>query len=162
MALDQFLELDGIKGESTDKVHKDKIDVLAWSFGASNSGSAHQGGGAGSGKSSFQDLSATKYIDKSSPVLMAAVATGEHIKKGTLYVRKAGGKSPIEYYKIDMEEILVTSVSQGGSGGEDRLTENLSLNFAKFTVKYQQQKPDGSKEGGEIPFTYDIAGNAAE
>ncbi len=60
MAMDQFLELDGIKGESTDKVHKEKIDVLAWSFSGSNSGSAHQGGGAGSGKSSFSDLSITK------------------------------------------------------------------------------------------------------
>ncbi len=162
MAMDQFLELDGIKGESTDKVHKEKIDVLAWSFSGSNSGSAHQGGGAGSGKSSFSDLSITKYIDKSSPVLWKCVSTGEHIPKGTLYVRKAGGKAPIEYWKIEMTECLVTSLSTGGSGGEDRLTENVALNFAKFKVIYQEQKPDGSKEGGEIPFTYDIAGNAPE
>src|SRR5919197_1518553 len=70
MAVDMFLHVDGIKGESRDAQHKDDIDVLAWSWGASNSGSAHMGGGGGSGKVNVQDLSITKYVDKSSPLLL--------------------------------------------------------------------------------------------
>lgn len=157
MAMDMFLSLDGIKGESRDHKHKDTIQVLAWSWGMSNSGSAHHGSGAGSGKANFQDLSLTHYIDKASAALMMHCATGKHIKKGQLIVRKAGDK-PLEYLKIDMEDILISSVSTGGSGGEDRLTENVSLNFAVVKMAYQAQKADGSGEpGGE--FGYNIPGN---
>ncbi len=70
MAVDMFLKLDGVNGESKDKTHIKDIDVLSWSWGMSNSGSAHVGGGAGSGKVNVQDVSVTKYIDSSSPKLM--------------------------------------------------------------------------------------------
>ena len=77
MAVDMFLKLDGVKGESKDKVHTNEIDVLAWSWGMSNSGTAHVGGGAGSGKVSVQDLSFTKYVDSSSPNLMLNCCNGK-------------------------------------------------------------------------------------
>ena len=121
MAVDMFMKLEGITGEAQDSKHKGEIDVLAWSWGASNSGSAHVGGGAGSGKANFQDLSFTKYVDLSSTSLLQATSTGKHITKATLVVRKAG-ENPLEYLTITMTEVLVTSVSTGGSGGEDRLT----------------------------------------
>src|SRR5436309_3177107 len=72
VAKDMFLKLGNLKGEAKDKAHKEEIDVLAWSWGVSNTGSAHAGGGAGSGKCSVRDLSFTKYIDKSSPDLILA------------------------------------------------------------------------------------------
>ena len=84
MAVDMFIKMDGIKGESGDKSHKEEINVLAWSWGMSNSGSAHLGGGAGSGKVNVQDLSLTKYIDKSSPDLMLCCCNGKHIAKAQL------------------------------------------------------------------------------
>ena len=66
MAIDMILDLTGeIQGEAQDYKHKDEIDVLAWSWGVSQSGSFHQGLGGGAGKANFQDLSVTKYIDKS-------------------------------------------------------------------------------------------------
>ena len=74
-------------------------------------------------------------------------------------VRKAGGDNPVEYLKIKMTDVLITSVSTGGSGGEDRLTENVTLNFAKVNSEYQPQKKDGSKDGGPIPFGWDIEEN---
>lgn len=159
MAVDMFLNIEGeIGGESQDKTHKGEIDVLAWSWGMSNSGSFHTGGGGGSGKANFQDLSVTKWIDKASPILMLYCANGDHFSKARLTVRKAG-KTPLEYMIIDMTNVLITSVSTGGSGGEDRLTENISLNFAQVKVAYKEQKPDGT---GEAPkeFTWDIAANA--
>ena len=94
--------------------------MLAWSWGMSNSGSAHLGGGSGAGKVNVQDLSFTKYIDNSSPDLMLACCNGKHFDSALLVVRKAGEK-PLEYLKVTMTEVLITSVSTGGSGGEDRL-----------------------------------------
>jgi type VI secretion system secreted protein Hcp len=160
MAVDMFLELKDIAGESQDKKYKDKIDVLAWSWGMSQSGTTHMGSGGGSGKASFQDLSLTKYVDASTPTLMQKLAKGEHITEGTLIVRKAGGKA-LEYIKLKIEEIIVTSVTTGGSGGEDRLTENITLNFQKFEFYYTPQKADGTG-GTEKEFKYDIASNDAE
>jgi len=158
MAVDMFIKIGDIKGESRDKVHKELIDVLAWSWGLSNSGSAHMGGGAGAGKVNVQDLSFTKYIDKASTNLMVACCKGSHYDEATLIVRKAGG-TPLEYIKITLTEVMITSLSTGGSGGEDRLTENVTLNFAKFKVEYQPQKADGTKDGGVLTAAYNIAEN---
>lgn len=163
MAADMFLKIDDnakIKGESTDKTHKDSIDVLAWSWGMSQSGTTHLGTGGGAGKVNVQDLSFTKHVDKSSPELMKACCAGTHFDKAQLIVRKAGGDEPVEYLKILMEEVLVSSLSTGGSGGEDRLTENVTLNFAKVKVEYQQQGKKGGKEGGKVEMGWNIAENA--
>src|SRR6201999_3737129 len=113
MAMDMFMKIDTLKGESVDKTHAGEIDVLAWSWGVSNSGSAHVGGGAGAGKANVQDLSFTKYVDKSTPALMLASCTGKHYGSALRTVRKAGEK-PLEYLKITMTEVLITSVSTGG------------------------------------------------
>jgi len=133
MAVDMFLKLNGVTGESKDKVHTKEIDVLSWSWGLMNSGSAHVGGGAGSGKVSVQDVTLSKFVDSSSPKLMLACCNGTHYPSAVLTVRKAGGK-PVEYIKVKMEEILIAGVSTGGSYSEDRLTENIILNFAKVSM----------------------------
>ena len=160
MAMDMFIKIGELKGESRDKVHKDEIDVLAWSWGISNSGSAQVGGGAGAGKCNVQDLSFTKYLDKASPDLMLACCNGKHFPKATLTVRKAG-ENPLEYLLITMEEVLVTSLSTGGSGGEDRLTENVSLNFAKVKVQYKEQTETGAV-GDKPEMGWDIAANTKQ
>lgn len=157
MAVDMFIKIGDIKGESVDSKHKESIDVLAWSWGLSNSGTTHSGGGGGSGKVNVQDLSLTKYIDKSSPTLMLAACNGKHFPQAVLTVRKAGEK-PLEYLKITLKEVLITSLSTGGSGGEDRLTENVTLNFAEFKVEYVAQKKDGTGEPA-VEAAWDIAEN---
>jgi type VI secretion system secreted protein Hcp len=157
MAVDQFLKLDKIDGEAQDKSHPKEIDVLAWSWGMSQSGTTHMGAGGGSGKASFQDLSVTKYVDNASMTLMKYVSDGKHIPKAKLTVRKAGG-TPLEYIIIDMEDVIVTSISTGGSGGEDRLTENVTFNFSKVKTTYVPQGDDG-KGGAAVDFGYDIAAN---
>jgi len=159
MAVDMFLEIEGeIDGESKDKDHAKDIDILAWSWGVSNSGSFHMGGGGGAGKANFQDISVTKYVDSASAKLMLYCSNGDHFPTATLYVRKAG-KQALEYIIIKMGKVMITSVSTGGSGGEDRLTENISLNFENVEVKYTPQKDDGS---GDKPqeFKWDIGKNA--
>ncbi len=160
MAVDMFMKIATVDGEARDKSHKGEIDVLAWSWGLSNSGTTHMGGGGGAGKANIQDLSFTKYIDKSSAKLQLACAQGDHFDEALLTVRKAG-TTPLEYLKITLNEVLVTSVSTGGSGGEDRLTENVTLNFAKVKVEYQEQdEKGGGKPAGD--YTYNIAENTKE
>lgn len=157
MAADMFLKLEGVDGESKDDSHKKEIDVLSWSWGATQSGTGHVGGGSGSGKVAVQDVSVTKYVDSASHLLLLDCCNGQHIKKGILTVRKAGA-TPLEYLKLTMEDILVTHISTGGSGGEDRLTETITLNFSKFKYEYTPQKPDGSGDGTK-ETGWDIAAN---
>jgi len=163
MAVDMYLKFsdDKFKGESRDSKHKEEIDILAWSWGLSNSGTAHMGGGAGAGKANVQDVSVTKYVDASSPALMLACATGEHIDSATLVVRKAG-TTPLEYITIVMTECMITAVSTGGSGGEDRLTENVTINFAKVKFEYKEQDAKGAAKSPSKTMTYDIAQNVKE
>lgn len=158
MAVDMFLKISDVKGESRDGKHKDEIDVLAWSWGMSQSGTAHLGGGAGSGKVSVQDLSVTKYIDSSSADLLLACCSGKHLKEALLTVRKAG-ETPVEYVKVKMEEVLIASISTGGSGSDDRLTENVTLNFAKVSVDYTAQDEKGKAKSPALSMTWDIAAN---
>jgi type VI secretion system secreted protein Hcp len=157
MAVDMFLELDGVKGESVDKAHKDKIDILAWSWGLSNSGTFHHGSGGGAGKASFNDITITKYIDAASPNIMLFCANGKHFAKGKIIVRKAGEK-PLEYLVIEFDKVLVASYTTGGGSGEERLTENVTLNFAKMKLEYVTQSEKGGK-GTPHAFAWDIAAN---
>lgn len=159
MAIDMFLKCAELPGEAVDSVYKGSIDVLAWSWGMSQSGTTHAGPGGGAGKVNVQDISLTKYVDKASAKLQLFCCNGKHIPTALLVVRKAG-TNPLEYIKITMSDILISSVSTGGSGGEDRLTENVSLNFATVKFEYTPQKQDGSGDT-PVPYTWKIAQNVA-
>jgi type VI secretion system secreted protein Hcp len=156
MAVDMFLKLDGIKGESGDHKHKDEIHIESFSWGMSQTGAHGTGGGGGAGKVSVHDISITKYVDRASPALMLHCCNGKHIPAGLITVRKAGDK-PLEYLKIKLTDILISGVQAAGHGS-DLLTENVTLNFAKFNVEYQLQQKDGSgTPGGEMGW--DIKAN---
>jgi type VI secretion system secreted protein Hcp len=160
MASDYLLEIDGIKGESQDEKHKETIEVDSFSWGASNSGSFSSGTGGGTGKVSFQDIHFVTSVNKSSPLVAKATATGQHIKKATLYVRKAGGKQE-EFYKIVLEDVLVSSYQSGGhSGGNQVPTDQFSLNFAKIDFEYSPQDEKGGLSG-KVVFKYDLKVNKA-
>jgi type VI secretion system secreted protein Hcp len=157
MATDIFLKLGDIKGESQDDKHKDEIDVLTWSWGVSQPGSMHTGGGGGMGKANFSDLVITHHVDKAHPVLLKSCATAEHLKEATLTLRKAG-KTPQEFFTIKMNDVMVTSVQPSGNGGEGGHTSTITLQFSKVNVEYKPQKPDGSLDAGVL-FKYDIKAN---
>jgi type VI secretion system secreted protein Hcp len=157
MAVDMFLKVDGVTGESMDDAHGEEIDVLAWSWGMSNSGTAHSGGGAGAGKVNVQDVTVTKYIDKSSTDLMLFCCNGKHIPECKLTVRKAGEEA-LEYLVITMNECMITSIGTGGSGGEDRLTEHIAINFGEVNVEYKPQTKEGSG-GPACTMGWKIAAN---
>jgi len=157
-AVDFFLKIDGIDGESSDAKHKNEIDLESWSFGASNSGSMAHAGGGGAGKVKFDDFHFVMKVNKSSPKLMLACASGEHIKKAVLTCRKAG-KDQQEYLKFTFSDCLVSSFHQGGaSSGEIIPTDQISLNFAKIEQEYKAQKPDGTLDGA-IKAGWDVKQN---
>lgn len=157
MATDIFAKVGDIKGESVDSKHKDEVEVLSWSWGVTQSGSIAHGGGGGQGKASFHDFTFTHHIDKASPVLMKACATGEHLKDATITVRKAG-KGKQEFLVIKMTDVIVTSVASGGASDGAATAEGVALQFAKVDLEYRPQKPDGSLDAG-VHFKYDIKGN---
>ena len=157
MAADIFAKLGDIKGESQDNKHKDDVEVLSWSWGVHNdAGSSVGGSGSGSGKASFNDFNFTHHVDKASPNLMRACATGEHIKEATITARKAG-KGQQEFLIVKMSDVIITGVAHGDTsdGGH---AENVTLTFAKVDFQYKPQKADGTLEAG-IHFKYDIKGN---
>jgi type VI secretion system secreted protein Hcp len=159
MAVDMFIKIGALKGEAQDHKHKDEIDVWSWSWGATQSASAHVGGGLGSGKVQVHDLSFTKNTDKSSPDLMLACCNGKHFDKAVLINRKAG-ENPLEYLTITMENVIIANISAGGSNNEDRLTENVTLNFSKVKVEYKEQTKTGGA-GASPHMGWDIAANTA-
>ena len=160
MALfDAFLKLDGIKGESADAKHKGEIDISSFSWGAAQTGVSATGGGGGAGKVHFQDIHFVKKTDASSPLLMLNCANGTHIKEGNFVVRKAGG-TQLEYLKIKLTDILVSSFKEHGiSSGGDIPSESISLNFAKVEYSYQPQGADGKAQGGPILAGWDVKAN---
>jgi type VI secretion system secreted protein Hcp len=155
---DIHLKLGDIKGESTDDKHKDEVDVDSWSWGASNPGSMAHGSGGGTGKVSFSDLTFVHRLDKASPNLWKACATGEHIKEATLTSAKQG-KGPQDFLVIKLNDVIITSVSVAESSGAGSIPmENVSLQFAKVDLEYKPQKADGSLDAG-VHFKYDVKAN---
>ena len=155
---DVFLLLSDIPGDSLNASYKDHIDVLAWSWGLSNSSTTHVSSGFGDGKASFQDISLTKFIDKASPKLITRIANGVHIKEGTLFVTAdVGQATQVLVTELKLEDIIVSSLSVSSSSN-DQPAENTTLNFSKFTITNNTIKPDGSLTKG-IPFCWDIAAN---
>ena len=159
MPVDIFLKMEPIKGESKDSKHKDEIEIDSFNFGASQGGTFGSGGGGGKGKVSVQDLHLTHRMDAASSSLFQGTAQGIHYSKAILTVRKAGGKDALEYLKITLEEVLVSSVQCSSHSGDERLMESFSLNFRKITYEYNTQTEKGGKGSG-TPVTYDVAANS--
>jgi type VI secretion system secreted protein Hcp len=156
MASDIFAKIGDIKGESQDDKHKDEIEVLSFSWGVANAGVVSHGAGGGAGKATFQDLSIVHHIDKASPLLFKACATGTHIKDAIITHRKAG-KGQQEYFIVKMSDVIITGVTHAGAAGQP-YSESVSLAFAKVDLEYKPQQPDGSLDAG-IHFKYDLKTN---
>jgi len=151
MAVDMILELENVTGESKVQGFLNHIDISSFSWGASNSGSAHMGGGAsGGGKGNIHDMSFTKTVDNASPTLFKLCYQGKHIGTGKLHVRKSAGEDKLEYQLFEMTEIYITNVSMGDAAGNETPSESFTLTFAKIKYTYKQQSETGGDEA--TPF----------
>ena len=155
MAQDIFLKIEGINGESLDDSHKDEIDVTEWGWSMAQESDQHAGSGGGAGKASVSDLTFAHFVDRASPNLMKYCLSGKHIDEVVLCVRKAGG-SPLEFLKITMNDVIISTVSM--SGTNTKLEETVSLSFAKVTQEYIVQNAQGGS-GGAVTAGFDIKAN---
>ncbi len=155
MAIDSFLKLGTLKGESVVKGFEDQIQLISWSWGMTQTGSTHQGTGSGAGKVDVHDLVLTKYIDAASPTIALACCKGTHFDSAVLTCRKAGGTA-LEYVTLTLTDIIITSYNVSGDGDE-RLKDAVALNFGKYKFSYQPQDNKGAKKGGAIDATFDVA-----
>ena len=156
MAVDIFAKIGDIKGESQDDTHKEEIEVYTWSWGVSQAGTMSSGGGGGAGKASFDEISISHDVDKASPNLMKACASGKHFPEATITARKAG-EGQKEYLVVKLSDVMITSVKATGNGGGD-IGETVTMQFAKVELEYKPQKKDGSLDAG-LFFKYDLKAN---
>lgn len=157
MALEAFLKIEGIPGESRKAGHPDEIDILSFSFGASNPTTVAKGTGAGASQVNISSFNIMKMTDLSSTALFLRCAKGEHIPTAIVTLRKAGGTNPLEYLQYKFTKVYVDSIQWSGSGGgDDTPSESLSLAFEKVEIVYSSQNDDGTAKktvgsGWDIP-----------
>jgi type VI secretion system secreted protein Hcp len=159
-AVDAYLKIEGIDGESTDSKHKGEIELVSFQIGAKQEGVAGTSGsgGGGAGKVAFQDMACTANVSKASPALMLACASGEHFKTATLAARKAG-KDQQEYMKITLTEVVISSYQHGVHTAANILpVDQFSLSFSKIEYEYKEQKADGTL-GGSVKKGWDLSTN---
>jgi len=155
MAVDYFLKIKGIEGESKDSKHTNEIDVLSFSWGETQTGTHAGGGGGGAGKVSMQDFHFVMKTNKASPKLLLACANGEHIPEAMMVCRKAG-KDQQDFMKLKFYDLLVSSYQTGGSSTGDEIPmDQISLNYAKIEYEYREQNADGTMQG-PIKAGYDL------
>ncbi len=155
-AVEMFLRIDGIPGESADPRHPDEIVVLDMEWGLSQSVSLRTGG-VQAGRVSVSELQIRKWTDRSSPKLLLHASNGAQLREAVLTVRKTG-IIPVEYYKIKIRDVLITRHSTQGAAGDDRMAETASFAFAKVETTYFQIESDGTTRGAGIYF-WDVEKN---
>jgi type VI secretion system secreted protein Hcp len=151
-----FLKLDGINGASTDTRHRYEIDITSYAQ-SFRSGANFGFGGGGAGRVSCGDITVLKNIDRSSPQLIMHVTTGRHVRSGVITF-STGGERPVEYYKVQLSEVLIDAVEQVDPPGDAGLTEKVSLKVRQFNFTYVPQDDKG-QPGTPVTFGWDCASN---
>lgn len=155
MAVDYFLKLDGIQGESADEKHKNEITILSWSWGASQVSSVSGSGGSGAGKANLSDFSVMAFFDKSTPLFFKNVCAGTHIKTGEMTAIKSGADGK-PYLKVDFKELFVTSLQMSASG--EIPSVSISFSYNEIKIDYSEQSETGTLTStGAV--TYDTKAN---
>ena len=159
-AIDMFLKIDNVQGESLDDKHRGEIDVISWSWGESKATAPRRDGRDGKdGRdvplSCITDLTVTKYVDLATPQLITSGVTNEVFDNAYLTVRKPG-KGFADFFKVHMTNVTISSYQTGATAGEDRLTETITLHFNAASGQYTPQKTDGS--AGD-PVTWEVSEN---
>jgi type VI secretion system secreted protein Hcp len=157
MAVDYFLKLDGIQGESADEAHKNEIQITSFSWGATQTSSVAGTGGSGAGKADLSDFSIMTYFDKATPKFFKSIITGTHIATGTVSAIKSGGNGK-PYLKLDFKELFVSSMQISASGEIPSVSLSFTYNEIKIDYSVQDEKGTLTSTG---PITYNLKGNKA-
>ena len=158
VADDMFLKLDGVRGESIDARHKNEIEILSYDQSLAGPFARSAPGVPGAGKTTCGPVTILKYVDVASPDLILNAANGRHIPKAEFAFRKSGQQGS-EYYKVILEDVIITEVAQTGSKTAPRLTEKVSLIGRVIRFEYTMTNAVGGR--GAIPKSgWDCAANA--
>jgi type VI secretion system secreted protein Hcp len=157
MAGDLFIKLGDITGESKADGHAGEIEIMSWSWGSSQSGSTRSISGSTAGKVNVQDLTFTKLVDAATSNIVNAVCAGTTFPLATLICEKSAGngKKPVQYLKIKLKDVNVSSHSVGGSNGSDTHTETVTLNFGAIETTYTPMNADGTPGAGK-PVAWNV------
>jgi type VI secretion system secreted protein Hcp len=155
MAVDYFLKLDGVDGESVDSNHKNQIQIMSWSWGASQVSSVAGTGGSGAGKADLSDFSIMAYFDKATPKFFKSIGAGTHIKSGTMEAVKSGSDGK-PYLKVDFKELFVSSLQVSGSSEVPTISVSFSYNEIKIDYSVQDENGNLKSTG---PITYNTKEN---
>jgi len=160
MAIDVYLQIDGIKGESTDDTHKDWIECLSVNFGVlqPKSATASTGGGHTAERCEHKDIVFTKLADLATPLLLQNSSSGKTIAKAKFEFLRADGKGErVKYFEIEIENLIISSDTPSVAEG-NILTEVVSLKYSQVKWKYTQQKIGGGA-GGNTSGGWDLSKN---
>lgn len=160
MAVDIHIKIDSIPGMSEHKDFEGQIQVESFAWGMSQTTSFGKSTGGAAGKVDVADLSFVHQLDKASPKLMIACCTGQHIKDAVLTCRKAGGTAGVDFLKITLTDVLISSVHPSGSTDGDTPSESITLAFAEYKVDYQEQDNKGAKKGGPVTAGFSVQKNS--
>ena len=152
MAVDMFLKIDGIEGESKDSKLSGQIHIESFSCGVEQVGTAESGGGLGSGKAKFEDFEFTMPTQKASAKIYVACASGKHIKSAVLSIRKAGGTQEV-FLKHTFTDLLISSFRT--ANGDPQPIDTVKFNFVKLQTEYKEQGTDGKLKGA-VTGGYDL------
>lgn len=158
MSVDMFCKIEGVDGESTDDKHKDWIEILSYGHGVSQpvSGASRTGGRTG-GRADFQDFTITKTLDKATPDLNLKCCNGAHIPKIEIELCLATEDKHV-FMKYELEDVIVSSVSPGGSSGEVRPMESVSFAYGRIKWEYTPIDQKG-KPGAAVDRTWILEEN---
>jgi type VI secretion system secreted protein Hcp len=158
MAFDIFLNIDGIKGESSDAQHREEIELASFSWGVNQQGSTSAGGGGGAGKATFQDLHVVMNVNQASPQLFLACAEGRHLKTAVLTCRRGGGRDRREFLRVTLSDVLVSSYQTSGQAEDGVPVDQVTFKYAQVKFEYWPQKADGSL-GAPVTSGWDLKTN---
>lgn len=160
MAFDAYLLIPGVDGTATRKGFEKQMEILSFSFGASNPSTIGTGGGGGGGgKATVSSFNVMKRSDTGSAKLFSHCCGGEHFPKATVTLNKSGGKESVDFLKYEFENVFVNSIQWSGtSGGDDTPMESLSMSFGKVTITYKGQTDKGTA-GENIVTSWNVQTN---
>lgn len=155
MAVDYYLKIDGIEGDSQDEAHKNEIELIAYDWTETQSGTFAQGGGGGAGKVNMENFEFMMFTSKASPKLMLFCANGKHIKSAILTCRKAG-EGQQDFCSITMSDVIISkyrtmshapsSIAKNANVTTEVPIDQVCLNFGKIEFEYKTQKTDGAMD----------------